>query len=231
MTPAAGYVSPATAVIIGVAAGLVCYFAVALKNRLGWDDALDVWGVHGVGGFLGIVLLGVFASTLWNPAGADGLLRGNPSFLGKQFVAAVVCSAWAFGFTYAMLRADQSRHASQGRRGCRTARTRRRTSRRRSLPARSMTPADQPRVAERRTTRVTVRLPAASVANVTANVASTIASRNGTQPEARAQARAIARRACPPRARRKSIRADRARPQELRHDKTRKARRLRDRRR
>src|SRR5205085_2472250 len=63
ITPAAGYVSPSTAVIIGIVAGVVCYFAVALKNRLGWDDALDVWGVHGVGGFLGIVLLGDFAST------------------------------------------------------------------------------------------------------------------------------------------------------------------------
>jgi len=103
ITPAAGYVSPTTAVVIGLAAGLVCYAAVALKNRLGWDDALDVWGVHGVGGFLGIVLLGVFASTLWNPNGADGLLRGNPAFLGKQFVAAAVCSAWAFVFTYAAL--------------------------------------------------------------------------------------------------------------------------------
>ncbi|MBV9027151.1 MAG: ammonium transporter, partial [Candidatus Eremiobacteraeota bacterium] len=103
ITPCAGYVSPTTAVIVGIAAGAVCYFAVALKNGLGWDDALDVWGVHGVGGFLGIVLLGVFASTLWNPNGADGLLRGNPAFLGKQFVAALVCSAWAFTFTYAML--------------------------------------------------------------------------------------------------------------------------------
>ena len=66
--------------LIGIAAGVVCYYAVALKNQLGWDDALDVWGVHGVGGFLGIVLLGVFASTAWNPNGADGLLRGNPRF-------------------------------------------------------------------------------------------------------------------------------------------------------
>jgi Amt family ammonium transporter len=103
ITPAAGYVSPTTAVIIGVAAGLVCYYAVALKNRLGWDDALDVWGVHGVGGFLGIVLLGVFASTLWNPNGADGLLRGGTAFFGKQVAAAVIASLWAFGFTYAML--------------------------------------------------------------------------------------------------------------------------------
>ena len=81
ITPAAGYVSPATAVLIGIVAGVVCYYAVALKNRLGWDDALDVWGVHGVGGFLGIVLLGVFATTAFNPAGADGLLAGNPQLL------------------------------------------------------------------------------------------------------------------------------------------------------
>src|SRR6516164_2383376 len=103
ITPCAGYVSPTTAVIVGIAAGVVCYYAVALKNMLGLDDALDVWGVHGAGGFLGIVLLGVFASTLWNPNGADGLLRGNPAFLGKQFVAALLCSTWAFVFTYAAL--------------------------------------------------------------------------------------------------------------------------------
>ena len=103
ITPAAGYVSPVTAVIIGLAAGFVCYYAVALKNRLGWDDALDVWGVHGVGGFLGIILLGVFASTQWNPNGANGLLFGGVAFFGKQVTAAVLCSAYAFVFTYAML--------------------------------------------------------------------------------------------------------------------------------
>src|SRR5579863_2707897 len=103
ITPAAGYVSLSTAAIYGILSGAICYFAVTLKNQLGWDDALDFWGVHGVGGFLGIVLLGVFASTLWNPNGADGLLRGNPAFLGKQFVAALVCSAYAFCFTYGML--------------------------------------------------------------------------------------------------------------------------------
>ena len=103
ITPAAGYVSPVTAMIIGIAAGLVCYYAVALKNKLQWDDALDVWGVHGVGGCLGIILLGVFASKLWNPNGADGLLAGNPSFFLKQVVATVVCSAWAFLFTYGCL--------------------------------------------------------------------------------------------------------------------------------
>jgi len=103
VTPAAGYVSPITAVIIGIASGAICYFAVALKNRLQWDDALDVWGVHGVGGALGIVLLGVFASTAFNPAGADGLVFGNSAFLGKQLVAAVISSVWAFVFTYGML--------------------------------------------------------------------------------------------------------------------------------
>jgi Amt family ammonium transporter len=103
ITPAAGYVSPLTAVIIGIAAGAVCFFAVALKNRLHWDDALDVWGVHGVGGFLGIVLLGVFATTAFNPAGTDGLIAGNVSFFLKQLVAVAVSSVWAFGFTYGML--------------------------------------------------------------------------------------------------------------------------------
>ncbi len=77
ITPAAGYVSPGSAALIGIIAGGVCFYAVALKNKLQWDDALDVWGVHGVGGFIGILLLGVFGSTAINPAGADGLLRGN----------------------------------------------------------------------------------------------------------------------------------------------------------
>src|SRR4051812_2339222 len=103
ITPAAGYVSPVSAVLIGSAAGLVCYGAVALKNRLHWDDALDVWGVHGVGGFLGIVLLGVLATTVWNPNGADGLIAGNAEFLFKQVAAVVMSSIWAFAFTYAML--------------------------------------------------------------------------------------------------------------------------------
>ena len=103
ITPAAGYVSPIAAVVIGVAAGFVCYFAITLKNWLKWDDALDVWGVHGVGGALGIVLLGLFASTAFNPAGTDGLFGGNPGFLAKQLVAVVLSSVWAFGFTYGML--------------------------------------------------------------------------------------------------------------------------------
>src|SRR5438128_4800130 len=106
ITPAAGYVSPTTAVIIGLVSGVVCYYACALKNKLRWDDALDVWGVHGVGGFLGIVLLGVFASTAWNPAasgGVDGLIAGNPSFFMKQVAAVLFSSLWAFVFTLGML--------------------------------------------------------------------------------------------------------------------------------
>ena len=103
ITPAAGYVSPMVAVVFGVAAGVICYYAVALKNRLRWDDALDVWGVHGVGGMLGIILLGVFASKAWNPNGADGLLFGGGAFFGKQCVAVLVSSVWAFAFTYGML--------------------------------------------------------------------------------------------------------------------------------
>jgi len=103
ITPAAGYVSPTTACLIGVIAGVVCFYAVALKNKLHGDDALDVWGVHGVGGFTGIVLCGIFATTTFNPAGVDGLLRGNTRFFLVQLLAVVISSAWAFVFTYGML--------------------------------------------------------------------------------------------------------------------------------
>ena len=103
ITPASGYVSPTTAVIIGIVSGIVCYFAVELKNKLKWDDALDVWGVHGVGGFLGIVLLGVFAEKAYNPAGADGLMLGNTHFFFLQLGATIFSSLWAFVFTLGML--------------------------------------------------------------------------------------------------------------------------------
>jgi Amt family ammonium transporter len=103
ITPAAGYVSLPSAVIIGIAAGLVCYLAVNLKNKMGWDDALDVWGVHGMGGVLGIILLGIFASKAMNSAGADGLMSGGSGFFVKQCVAAIGASVYAFLFTYIML--------------------------------------------------------------------------------------------------------------------------------
>jgi Amt family ammonium transporter len=103
ITPAAGYVSPTSAVLIGIVSGVVCFYAVALKNRLHWDDALDVWGVHGVGGFIGILMLGLFATKAFNPHGADGLFAGNPGFFVKQLVAVLFSSAWAFVFTLGML--------------------------------------------------------------------------------------------------------------------------------
>ena len=103
ITPCAGFVPVWAAPIIGTAAGLVCYFAVQLKNKMKWDDALDVWGVHGVGGFLGTILLGVFAYKNLNPAGADGLLAGNSSFFFKELIAVVGASVYAFLFTYLML--------------------------------------------------------------------------------------------------------------------------------
>jgi len=104
ITPAAGFVPIYASVVIGIAAGVVCYLAIQLKQRMRWDDALDVWGVHGVGGLLGIILLGVFASTTINPAGAQGLVHGTGVFFGKQVAAGVGCSAYAFLFTYLMLR-------------------------------------------------------------------------------------------------------------------------------
>ena len=103
VTPAAGYVSPVAAVIIGLVSGVVCYGAVAFKNRLRWDDALDVWGVHGVGGFLGIVMLGVLATKAFNANGTDGLLAGNPEFLVKEVAAVLLSTVWAFVFTFGML--------------------------------------------------------------------------------------------------------------------------------
>jgi Amt family ammonium transporter len=103
ITPAAGYITPTSAVIIGCLAGIVCYIAVGLKNKTGLDDALDVWGVHGVGGFLGIILLGVFADIAVNPAGANGLLHGDTIFFLKELAAVVGSSIYAFVISYAML--------------------------------------------------------------------------------------------------------------------------------
>jgi ammonium transporter, Amt family len=105
ITPAAGYVNLASAVSIGIASGGVCYLAVHLKNKMGWDDALDVWGVHGIGGCLGTVLLGVFATKAVNATGADGLMYGGTTFFIHQVVAVVGACVYAFIFTYVMLAA------------------------------------------------------------------------------------------------------------------------------
>jgi Amt family ammonium transporter len=103
VTPAAGYVSLPYACAIGVAAGIVCYIAVEIKNRMKWDDALDVWGVHGIGGVLGTICLGIFGSKFINPAGADGLIHGGSDFFVKQLVATLGAAVYAFIFTYVML--------------------------------------------------------------------------------------------------------------------------------
>ena len=103
ITPAAGFVSTKAAVIIGTLSGIVCYFAVSMKNKLHWDDALDVWGVHGVGGMLGIICLGIFGTITINPDGTNGLLHGGGVFFGKQLASVVISSIYAFVFTYVML--------------------------------------------------------------------------------------------------------------------------------
>lgn len=104
ITPAAGFVTTGSSVLIGISAGVVCYLAVEMKNHLKWDDALDVWGVHGVGGILGTILLGVFATTAVNSAGADGLLMGNGLFFVKQTVIVVLVGAYAFLFSLLALK-------------------------------------------------------------------------------------------------------------------------------
>jgi ammonium transporter, Amt family len=103
ITPAAGFVTTSSAVIIGIVAGGVCYFAVMLKNSLKWDDALDVWGVHGVGGTIGIIMLGIFANRAVNSSGADGLIFGNVTFFLKETIAVIGASIYAFVFSYGML--------------------------------------------------------------------------------------------------------------------------------
>lgn len=104
ITPAAGFVSTSSAVMIGILAGVVCYFAVKLKNTLKWDDALDVWGVHGVGGILGVTCLGLFGSTAINPAGADGLFAGGTQFFLIETGAVIFAAAYAFVFSFILLK-------------------------------------------------------------------------------------------------------------------------------
>lgn len=103
ITPCAGYVPLWASPIIGTAAGAVCYFAVEFKNKMKWDDALDVWGVHGVGGVFGTILLGVFAAKSFNAAGSNGLLLGNAHFFWVEVLAVVIASIYSFIFTYIML--------------------------------------------------------------------------------------------------------------------------------
>ena len=94
ITPGSGFVGPVSALIIGVVAGILCYCAVVLKSRFGYDDSLDVVGVHGIGGTWGALATGLFASSAINAAGADGLFFGNVALLGPQIVA--VLATWIY---------------------------------------------------------------------------------------------------------------------------------------
>lgn len=103
ITPCAGYVSPAAAIAVGLLAGTICYAAIWYKNRRKWDDALDVWGVHGVGGIIGSISVGIFAWNQMNPKSENGLLHGGTVLFGAQLAAVALAVTWAFVFTYVML--------------------------------------------------------------------------------------------------------------------------------
>jgi len=105
ITPAAGFVSPMSSILIGIMGGVVCYFSVSvIKGKLGYDDSLDAFGIHGVGGTLGALATGLFASKLVNPAGNDGLFFGNPSLLVNQVIAVVATAVYAFVVTAILLK-------------------------------------------------------------------------------------------------------------------------------
>ncbi len=105
ITPASGFVSPSSAILIGLVAGAVCYTAVAvIKQRLRYDDSLDAFGVHGVGGMTGALLTGIFAEVAVNPAGSNGLLFGGARQLIVQLAAVAATAAWAAGVTFVVLK-------------------------------------------------------------------------------------------------------------------------------
>ncbi len=94
ITPASGFVTPTASILIGLGAGVFCYLAIQLRERLRVDDALDVWGVHGIGGTWGALATGLFATLAINPDGGNGLLYGNPAQLGIQAIA--VAASWIY---------------------------------------------------------------------------------------------------------------------------------------
>jgi Amt family ammonium transporter len=104
VTATAGFVSPMSAMLVGVAAGFVCYGGVMLKDRLGYDDSLDAFGVHGVGGVTGSLLLGVFAEKAWNAGGADGIIAGSSKLLGAQLLAVGVAVAYSVVVTFGLVK-------------------------------------------------------------------------------------------------------------------------------
>jgi Amt family ammonium transporter len=104
ITPAAGFVTPLAAIAIGGLGGIVCFSAVSFRAKTGVDDSLDVFGVHGIGGTLGALLTGVFATTAINPAGFDGLLHGNPKQLGIQALAVLITWVYSGVVTFVLLK-------------------------------------------------------------------------------------------------------------------------------
>jgi Amt family ammonium transporter len=96
ITPAAGFVGPMPALLIGMAAGVLCYTALNAKTKFRYDDSLDAFGVHGVGGTLGTIMAGVFASVAINSAGANGLLFGNPKQLAVQAGSVALIAVYSF---------------------------------------------------------------------------------------------------------------------------------------
>jgi len=104
ITPAAGFVSTINAMIIGMIAAFPCYFAIEYRTRTKLDDSLDVLAAHGVGGFTGAILTGIFAQKAVNTAGLDGLLYGNPAQLVIQFVAIIVAIVFSATMTYLLVK-------------------------------------------------------------------------------------------------------------------------------
>jgi Amt family ammonium transporter len=105
ITPASGWVDPTGALVIGIAAGIICAWAVMwLKARLGYDDALDAFGVHAVGGFVGAILTGVFAVSAVGGEGKSGLIDGNPGQVWTQFIGCVFTIVWCAVISYIILK-------------------------------------------------------------------------------------------------------------------------------
>ena len=103
ITPASGFVEPWHGIVIGMVAGLLCFWAcTSLKQRLGYDDSLDVFGVHGIGGITGTLLAGVFATAAIG--GTSGLLEDNPRQLLIQFYGVAVTLLWSGGMTFVLLK-------------------------------------------------------------------------------------------------------------------------------
>ncbi len=104
ITPASGFVGPMPALIIGFCAGAICYVSLNMKTRLGYDDSLDAFGVHGIGGILGTLATGLFAQKFINPAGADGLFFGNSAVFVTQLISVAVTIVYSFCVTAIILK-------------------------------------------------------------------------------------------------------------------------------